>query len=269
MMVCGVTLTVLGQAARAQDAGFDAEQYASAFCYTCGDTLSTGYYHTCGIEKNGTMHCWGSNAENQTRIPKQYVRFKARHNGTRVAWSILYEWHKSVPDPKTGELLLFNFSDANFVLESDIDTAWTTVAGWRAVSCGYSHTCGITLDGALLCWGRGKNQQSLLPQWVMAAPEINWRQVSCGTGHTCAIAANGTAACWGANDEGQIDLPPDVSKWTSISCGYAHTCGVASNGSGYCWGWNGITASTTVHDHFALHPVLVRSTWLDWQTSRK
>ena len=122
MMVCGVTLTVLGQAARAQDAGFDAEQHASAFCYTCGDTLSTGYYHTCGIEKNGTMHCWGSNAENQTRIPKQYVRFKARHNGTRVAWSILYEWHKSVPDPKTGELLLFNFSDAEaFQMNSSYD----------------------------------------------------------------------------------------------------------------------------------------------------
>lgn len=220
------------------------------YCYSCGSTLSAGYYHTCGIEANGTMQCWGSNDDNQTNIPKQYIRFSALHvNGTqsRRTWSTLYNWHKSVIDPATGDLVLFNFSDPalGFTVEDGGLDTWNDVPGWSAVGCGYSHTCGITTDGVLLCWGRGKNQQSLVPQWVMAASDVTWRQVSCGAGHTCAITANGSAACWGANDEGQLEIPASVDSWIDISCGYAHTCGVASTGQGFCWGWNGMTASTT------------------------
>jgi hypothetical protein len=310
-------------------------------CYTCGATLSTGYYHTCGIQENNTMLCWGSNKENQSQIPRQYVRFESWPNTTELSrraaiavesralaqnapfdmldldrdgfisrveatvtpvirdletrvvvtnfqieeekpdpgpislsqfelydvnrdmklsreeytpdsgdtfvntstWSILYDFHKQIPelDPNTGlvRMLLFNFSDPElgFTVEN---FTWVDIAGWKVVSCGYTHTCGITTSDVLLCWGQGKNKQSLLPQWIMAATDIKWRQVSTGTGHTCAITINGSAACWGANDEGQIDIPQGVDNWTSISCGYAHTCGVSANGSGYCWGWNGV-----------------------------
>lgn len=188
------------------------------------------------------MRCWGSNSQNQTAIPSSYVRFEALRNasGVNKTWSVLYDYHREIVDPDTGELSLFNFSDPELDF-SVKQFVWRDIHGWKAVSCGYSHTCGITDTNVLLCWGQGKNQQALLPQWIMEAADIEWRQVSCGTGHTCAITMNGTAACWGANDEGQIDIPEGVANWSSISCGYAHTCGVAGNGSGYCWGWNGVT----------------------------
>ena len=280
------------------------------FCYTCGSQMSAGYYHTCGIERNGTMLCWGSNDENQSRVPSQYVRFQAipkpgltwevlgsdapqigteiisaslaaalekklefsrqelgwfrlpdlrldsyirvgdqylrprKDSTTNHTWSILYDYHREVRavDPDTGEmrLMLFNFSDPDLAFTVP-EFTWIDISGWKAVACGYTHTCGITLEHALLCWGQGKNQQALLPQWIMASPQKKWRQVSTGAGHSCAIAMDGSAACWGANDEGQTNLPAGVSNWTSISCGYAHTCGVAGDGSAHCWGWNGVT----------------------------
>ena len=219
------------------------------FCYTCGSQMSAGYYHTCGIERNGTMLCWGSNNENQTRVPSQYVRFQAvpkgsNHSHGNYTWSILYEFHREVRavDPTTGEvrMMLFNFSDPDLAFTVP-EFRWVDIRGWTAVACGYTHTCGITLDHELLCWGQGKNQQALLPQWIMASTETKWRQVSTGAGHSCAIAMDGSATCWGANDEGQADLPAGISNWTSISCGYAHTCGVAGDGSAHCWGWNGVT----------------------------
>ena len=212
------------------------------FCYTCGTTFSAGYYHTCGVEANGTMRCWGSNKQNQTAIPGSYVRFEALRNasGANRTWSVLYDYHREILDPETGEMSLFNFSDPDLDF-SVKEFVWRDIRGWKSVSCGYSHTCAITDTGVILCWGQGKNQQALLPQWIMEAADIEWRQVSCGTGHSCAITMNGTAACWGANDEGQIDIPTSVANWSSISCGYAHTCGVAGDGSGHCWGWNGVT----------------------------
>jgi len=202
----------------------------------------------CAIESNGTLQCWGSNNENQTRIPSSYVRFEAtaKANTSQVnsTWSVLYDYHKEIQeiDPETGQvqLSLFNFSDPDIAFTVSA-FVWYEIEGWRAVACGYTHTCGITSTHVLLCWGQGKNKQALLPQWIMAATEMKWRQVSAGTGHSCAISDNGTAACWGANDEGQSDIPQGVANWSSISCGYAHTCGVAGNGSGYCWGWNGVT----------------------------
>jgi len=213
-----------------------------------GGVISAGYYHTCGIASEGALHCWGSNIANQSLVPEKYVRFQVHSNLTKNnnSWSTIYDFQM-----ENGSM--FNFSDPELVerfwlADGGQDAMlWVQIQGWAMVSAGYSHTCGITDLGTLLCWGQGKNGQALVPQWIMGSNDTAWASVSAGTSHTCAISSNGTGVCWGADDEGQSTVPEVPGQtWRLIDAGYAHTCGIVSNGSAICWGWNGVVPGTLV-----------------------
>ena len=123
-------------------------------------------------------------------------------------------------------------------------------------SAGGEHTCGITLEGKLLCWGRnssgqlgdGSNLNRNLPTEVMTSEPFE--SVSAGDSHTCGLTREGEAYCWGDNERGQLGLGSEDSerlqpervateaRFTSISAGYQHTCAVDTDGNGYCWGSN-------------------------------
>mmetsp|Transcript_26285 Transcript_26285/g.53607 ORF Transcript_26285/g.53607 Transcript_26285/m.53607 type:complete len:421 (-) Transcript_26285:151-1413(-) len=210
-----------------------------------GGILSSGYYHTCAISRTGAAECWGDGSTNQTKVPKEFARFRVFSNSSRNnnTWSIIFDFQ--VPNGTDA----FNFSDPDldFWLPPGEPITWETVPGWKAISAGYSHTCGITAQSRILCWGQGKNRQSLLPQWMMKHFEtLQWKGISAGTSNSCGVMDNGTAVCWGANEEAQSEVPPSISNWSMVDCGYAHCCGVSSNGTGKCWGWNGVTAGSLI-----------------------
>src|SRR5437016_14524115 len=64
---------------------------------------------------------------------------------------------------------------------------------FQQVSAGFSHNCGLTLDGRAYCWGQneagqlgdGTTLQRLTP--VAVAGGLRFRQVSAGARHTCAL----------------------------------------------------------------------------------
>ncbi len=122
------------------------------------------------------------------------------------------------------------------------------------VTAGGSHTCALTSDDDLHCWGEngygqvgvGSNTDQVTPQLV--ASDVS--SVSAGTSHTCGIQA-GIVYCWGYNSSGQLGLASYASQVfpqqvvnttvftngsaTAVSAGGSHTC-VISSGAAYCWG---------------------------------
>ena len=58
------------------------------------------------------------------------------------------------------------------------------------VSCGMFHSCALSIDEHIKCWGA---------QGIGASPEGEFLQVSCGNFHTCAILKDGHLKCWGKN----------------------------------------------------------------------
>ena len=129
--------------------------------------------------------------------------------------------------------------------------------GWGEVAAGYFHSCGITPDGKLWCWGADDLGQlgdginggdKNIPTRVTS--DVNWKTVAGGGTHTCGIKTDGTLWCWGKNDFGQLgietqdeslSLPTQVtseSGWALISAGCAHTCGVKTDSTFWCWGRN-------------------------------
>jgi alpha-tubulin suppressor-like RCC1 family protein len=134
---------------------------------------------------------------------------------------------------------------------------------FSAVAAGLNHSCGVTVDGVVYCWGLNKDNQlgndsvdqSKRPLAIASA--AIFRQVSAGGQHTCAIASDTTAYCWGDFEHGRLGIGSSVGErlrrkehqatpaavdggmtFRSLSAAGVHTCGVTTGGKGYCWGDN-------------------------------
>ncbi len=131
---------------------------------------------------------------------------------------------------------------------------------FRHVSAGYEHTCGVTTENRVYCWGLnfwgqlGNGTEGSDHFQVATPAEVvggrRFRQVRAGYSHTCAITPTDAAFCWGENIYGQIgdgssgvNRPAPVRvlgghEWAQLSGGGEHTCGVTQTDQLFCWGWN-------------------------------
>ena len=99
-----------------------------------------------------------------------------------------------------------------------------------SVSVGREHSCGVTVDGAILCWGEDRYGKVTPPGGKFASVGAGGRD------HSCGVAVDGAVLCWGSNDSGQA-TPPE-GRFASVSAGSHHSCGVAVDGAVLCWGSN-------------------------------
>src|SRR5437879_184612 len=189
----------------------------------------------------------------------------------------------SIDKPGTGYTLAVSAGG----LTDATSTAFNIVAPltFTAVAAGGagqgSHTCGVTTDGAIYCWGfngrgqlgDGTHTDRFVPTLVQGPAGVTFQAVSAGGQHTCAVASTGDAYCWGRNEFGRLGdgtavdrtLPVRVAApagvtFTSVGTGAGFSCGLAAaGGSVYCWGSN---FAGELGDHSGvdqLSPVLVQA----------
>jgi alpha-tubulin suppressor-like RCC1 family protein len=188
--------------------------------------LTVGRRHACLLDGEGKAHCWGFNVDGETGTGTGGI------DGPMVA----------APSPVA--------TDQRF----------------RMLSAGMGFTCGVTVEGDVLCWGSNID-------WIIG-PEAPDRcgdvtpipctkrpvavplpepatMVSSGTGHACAVTVGGTVLCWGSNGAGQVGAynaavprvraPAAVSvprsgPFVAVSSGGILTCALANSRKVYCWG---------------------------------
>jgi len=127
------------------------------------------------------------------------------------------------------------------------DNAQVVVGNW--------HSCVLTADGAVKCWGtNGSGELGSIPPdgaTPVAVPlPKRAKGLALGAYHSCAILSDNTISCWGQNTSGQIgtgskttieaptslDFSPE--KPVGIAAGSAHTCVLFESGEAKCWGLN-------------------------------
>lgn len=210
--------------------------------------MSVGQDHACGLRRDGTAVCWGSNAQGQSSPPpeEKFTHLSAgfdhtcalREDGTAVCWGGDVEGQSS---PPTGE----KFMD---------------------ISSGFGYSCALTRDGAPVCWGYDIFDQPTREMFLslrfkdieageismLCGVQINggvfclgetpdesqeggFSSVSVGRHHACALSENGTAVCWGSDDVSE-STPPAGDKFTDIGVGFNRACGLRQDGTAVCWG---------------------------------
>ncbi|MEX1254222.1 MAG: flexitail domain-containing putative surface protein [Dehalococcoidia bacterium] len=191
-------------------------------------------FHTCALNTDNGVMCWGANNQGQLGI------------GTQDTNAHPLPIHVSGMDGVSS----------------------------AAIAAGKDHSCAALSSGEARCWGDntagalgdGLAFDVALPATVCATGSAatcaalgDVVDIAAGIDHTCALMSNGGVKCWGQNSENQVGdgtavhprpSPTDVCQFGSgagcallsgvsdIDAGGRHSCALMSNGGAKCWGLN-------------------------------
>lgn len=228
--------------------------------------VSAGGSHTCAINGEGKLFCWGDDSDSQARIPSKLkndfvkqVSAGGSHtcaiNGESklICWGNNDKGQSLVPPELIGEKIiqvrtsksntcaidnngrLFCFGDNSFgqtVIPEELKNS-----EFRQVSLGDGHICAIDRNNHPFCWGDKSLFKTVVPKELKG--EV--KQLSAGGQHTCGIDINDHLFCWGYSAWEQTKVPQALknAQVREVMTGDRHTCAIDSNGHLYCWGNNG------------------------------
>ena len=195
--------------------------------------LAIGRYHTCAVTSMGEVRCWGKGTE--------------------------------------GQLGNDDSADKDHpVTVVDGDGSTTPLGNVIQVSLGWSHTCALTSQGGVVCWGEGSkgrlgdngNTDKDHPVTVVdsdGTPLSDIIQISAGWYHACALTSSREVLCWGEGGSGRLgnnDVNGDdqshavvvvsgegstlpLGDIVKIDSGGRHSCALTTGGGIVCWGGGG------------------------------
>jgi len=227
--------------------------------------VSTGVWHTCAVDSNGSLECWGDNyfgelgngTNTNSSAPVEVNGLTESVTAVSTGWAHTcalfssggvkcWGWNNS------GQLGDGTNTDKNIPVEVS-----GLSSGVFGISAGDFHTCALLATGGMKCWGKnnygqlgnGNNENQNVPVEVEGLSS-GVSAISAGGNHTCALLNSGGVKCWGWNKYGQLgdgsnvnkNVPVEVvglsSGVNAISSGGAHTCAVLEGGYAKCWGNN-------------------------------
>jgi alpha-tubulin suppressor-like RCC1 family protein len=178
-------------------------------------------------------------------------------------------------------------------------TSITTAHGFKSISAGSFHTCGITNDNKVLCWGLGSfgrlgngssdtigdNElaSNIAPIGLSDGSDII--QVSLGISHSCLLNNQGKVKCFGRSTFGQTglgysdvltnieDTPylPTTKIVTKVAAGGDHTCLLFNDKTISCFGKNDsgqLGYANTANSLFQETPIQIGEAVKDIQVSK-
>jgi len=229
--------------------------HASGGCWggtTLRGSIALGQYHTCALQADGTVRCWGTNNYGQTNVPTDLGAVVAvdaggmhtcalRNDNTVHCWGYNSYGQTDVPVDLSA-VAIASGEDHNCALRTDgtvrcwgrdshaQTTVPTDLNAVVAVAASLYHTCALRSDGTVRCWG-STSEPSTVPTDLSAVVAV-----AAGRWNTCALQSNGMVRCWGWNNNGQTNVPTDLSGVVAVAVGDSHVCALLSNGTVRCWG---------------------------------
>lgn len=227
--------------------------------------IAAGDAHTCALGTDGIVKCWGTNNmgelgngnKGNTLTPVdvtglssdvQAIAVDAFHTCMLSTQGGIKCWGNNY----SGQL--GDGTTNNQQIPNDVSGLTSNVS---AVTVGDAHSCALTTDGGVKCWGANYDKQlgdgsgdNHLTPVLVSGLTSGVKDIAARTDHSCAITMNGGLKCWGNNLNGQLGdgstatrfTPVDVSGLSSgvkaIALGRTHTCALTDTGGVKCWGNN-------------------------------
>lgn len=180
--------------------------------------MSLGQGHTCGIQLDGSLWCWGRNAggelgqgaasADQTRTPGQ--------TGSDEDWTAVSSGQGHTCGIRAGELYCWGENHSgqlgvDVADYTDDPTLVPTSGEVEAVEVDTFHTCALLTGGEVWCVGRNLEGQlgdgTIVDRTTLVpvSPSSGWDQISVGRFHTCGVRS-GAVLCSGENVDGRLGL---------------------------------------------------------------
>jgi alpha-tubulin suppressor-like RCC1 family protein len=239
-------------------------------------TLEAGGSQTCGVATDGATYCWGYIYRAPGDDTPSIQPFPQRLLGDPAFANLSFAAAVSCGVTAQGRAHCWGnhgqgqFGNAQGLVSGACSRAhcWKPVPaapGWnfRALAPGSFHTCGLILDGDVLCWGTnsfgqvGDGTVENRPIPVRVASDLRFADLSGGLSYSCALTADGLAYCWGilpwgdaerssrASRQNKLNLPSrpaaisdQTRRFRNVAVGYEVACGLADSGVVECWGDN-------------------------------
>ncbi len=224
--------------------------------------LSAGAGHTCALQSDHTVSCWGANVDGELGDGTDVDRHTPGTVPGLSATGVLSGSYHNCATGTNGQAFCWGWNSYGQVGDGTITNRLnaydlSSLGDVLSVAAGGYHSCAILSDGTGQCWGQnsddelgdGNNTDSSTPVGVFSLP-ASVAVVAAGR-HTCALATDGTVQCWGANDFGETGSGADasmeqvfplpvsgLSNVVALAAGFDHNCALSSSGQVDCWGSN-------------------------------
>ena len=203
-------------------------------------SASIGHTTACAVMDDGSLYCWGSG---------QYGALGLGNNISHLTPQMVGN------DPSS-----YQGGNGSLVTDISVDVI-------PMVTAGSEHTCALTYNGTVWCWGGnhmgqlgvGDTLTRTTPVEVALPNGSRSTLIDAGGYHTCSIMQDNTVMCWG-DIEGavpsvlpyHVQMPPN-STVNSISVGSHHACVIMDNATIWCWGpnWQGEIGDGTTNSSSA------------------
>lgn len=204
--------------------------------------VSTSGEHACALTELGGLKCWGHNHDGQlgdgtTANRATPVDVKGLANSVT---SVSSGWGYTCALTTSGGVKCWGYNgkgqagDGTTTGRTTPSEVTALKSGVVDISAGRDHTCAVTEEGSVKCWGDnsqgqlgdGTTTDSSTPVDVVGLTS-RVASVSSGWGQTCALVVGGGVKCWGVNNRGQLgdgtttdsSTPVDVARFTQYSPG--------------------------------------------------
>lgn len=199
--------------------------------------LSAGFSHTCAINSEQRLHCWGRRGTRRQigdddarwlTLPKSNPECGIQLDGSLWCWKVIWDsgaplaahlvdtgpWRSLAADDNgvtcavatSGGLACFTIP-YKFGAEITLNPVGPAEAKWLTAAVGYREVCAIADDGEtnvgeLHCWARANGSLFQLKDQnstviTLGLGQFRWRDVAIGTGLRCAVRDAGRLFCWG------------------------------------------------------------------------
>ena len=165
--------------------------------------IAAGTFHNCALTEEATVFCWGRNTHGQLGAVSDG---KCSFGGGPFPLAL------EGPNPELCSTTALEVAGLTDVV---------------AVDAGGNHTCAVTIEGRVKCWGANLNRELGTPTTEICL-EVGVVPVDCSTAPVDVCLAYDEAAA-------QCD---ELLAATAVATGGSHTCAVTAAGGAMCWGAN-------------------------------